>query len=194
MNPGARAVAACFPRGPRRDVRWLTGSPGIDSVPSWSTRGDRIAFESNRRGDAEIYLMNADGGDQHDISNDHGANDLNPGWPPNGRSIVFTSDRDGTNDVFLINADGTNAVNLTGEPANDRNAVWSPDGTQIAFASNRSGAVPLYALRRDGSRVSRITSDDAADTTPDWQRFSGRRQPSFLHPPRAPLTRAWQRP
>jgi Tol biopolymer transport system component len=113
--------------------------------------------------------MNADGSDQHDVSNDHAAADLNPTWSPNGRRLAFTSDRDGANDIFVMGTDGSHPVNLTPDPASDRNATWSPDGTEIAFASDRSGRFHLYALRRDGSRVTRLTNDAGSDTIPDWQ-------------------------
>ena len=39
----------------------LTASPGYDENPSWSPDGRRIAFDSMRDGNLEIYVMNADG-------------------------------------------------------------------------------------------------------------------------------------
>jgi Tol biopolymer transport system component len=186
ITPAAPLAGPAVSRRPLPVARtsFVTHAPGIDSVPSWSPRGDRIAFESSRDGDPEIYVMNADGSDQHDVSNDHAAADLNPAWSPNGRRLAFTSDRDGANDIFVMGTDGSHPVNLTPDPASDRNAAWSPDGTEIAFASDRSGRFQLYALRRDGSRVTRLTNDAGSDTIPDWQRFPGHGMtpPACRHP------------
>src|SRR5205085_11203593 len=52
----------------------LTDNTTDDSYPSWSPDGSKIAFESNRDGNYEIYEMNADGSDQKRIT-DNGAND-----------------------------------------------------------------------------------------------------------------------
>ena len=136
----------------------------IIGIPLW------IAFESSREGNAEVYVMNADGDEQHNVSNDPGAADLNPAWSPDAGRIAFTSDAEGSNDIYVMEADGSDRVNVTRDPANDRNAAWSPDGTLIAFASDRSGRLQLYATRDDGSRLTRLTDDPASHTTPDWQR------------------------
>ena len=85
----------------------------------------RIAFVSYRDGNAEIYVMNADGSGQTRIS--YGSTEVGqPAWSPDGRRIAFTSDRDGNLDIYVMNAvppeGGTGRsgwTRLTDNPARD---------------------------------------------------------------------------
>ena len=60
----------------------LTNSPGVDGgFPAWSPDGTRIAFVSRRDGDAEIYVLDADGSGVKRLTSDP-ANDRSPVWSP----------------------------------------------------------------------------------------------------------------
>ena len=60
----------------------LTDNPGLDSAPSWSPDGRKIAFLSTRDGNSEIYVMNADGSNQTNLTNNLAWDDF-PAWKPN---------------------------------------------------------------------------------------------------------------
>src|SRR5712692_4447518 len=75
----------------------------------------QIAFTSDRSGNSDIYLMNADGSAQTDISNDPGS-DPPPAWSPDGTRIAFTSDRSGNSDIYLMNADGSAQTDISNDP------------------------------------------------------------------------------
>ena len=98
----------------------------------------QIVFVSLRDGNHEIFVMNADGSDQTNLSNND-ANDFNPTWSPDGEKIAFTSDRENGNfDIYVMNAaDGSGQTRLTDNPGDDFNPTWSPDGEKIAFRSFR---------------------------------------------------------
>jgi TolB protein len=128
----------------------------------------RIVFTSNRDGDFEIYVMDADGGNQTRLTRSEGS-DVEPAWSPDGRLIAFVSERGGNADIYLMNADGSDQRRLVRHPNGDFSPAWSPDGRYIAFDSNREGALDLYATTPDGTELLRITSDpEEVDSYPHW--------------------------
>ena len=85
-----------------------------------------IVFSSIRDGNEEIYVMNADGSNQINLT-DNPARDIIPSWSPDGTMIAFSSDRSGNDEIYVMNADGSNQINLTNAPATDEIvSVWSP--------------------------------------------------------------------
>jgi hypothetical protein len=107
----------------RRVVR-LTAAHGSDLAPAWSPDRRRIAFQSNRDGAWEIYVMNADGGDVRRLTDDD-AEDGEPSWSPNGKRIAFV--RDGH--LYAMSANGRNEYRLL----NDGEwPTWSPNGKELA--------------------------------------------------------------
>jgi Tol biopolymer transport system component len=60
-------------------VRRLTNNHVWDESPAWSPDGTRIAFQSRRDGNWEIYVMNADGSGVRRLTTNP-ANDLDPDW------------------------------------------------------------------------------------------------------------------
>ena len=95
----------------------------------------RIVFSSFRDGNPEIYVMDADGGNQENLTN-HPAYDTQPDWSPDGRKIAFVSRRDGggASQIHVMDADGKNVIRLTDGPGQKNDPDWSPDGQKIAFA------------------------------------------------------------
>jgi TolB protein len=126
-----------------------------------SANTGQIVFTSYRDGNFEIYVMDADGGNQENLTN-HPAFDYYPDWSPDGASntgrIAFTSFRDGNLEIYVMDADGGNQENLTNHPAFDYDPDWSPDGTKIAFVSRRDGGPSqVYVMDADGKNVIKLT-------------------------------------
>jgi Tol biopolymer transport system component len=158
------------------------GSTGAEFGPKWSADGRKILFMTDRttaannpEGDIEIFVMNADGSHQKQIT----ANifdDENPAFSPDGRKIVFQRDLDpvrGQSDyeIFVMKANGTGEKQLTKSPGLDLEPAWSPDGRTIAFSSERDPAnewMDIFVMRPDGSNVRQLTFG-----APDAQHPSG---------------------
>ena len=141
--------------------------------PAWSPDGTRIAYTTND-GDAEIFVMNADGSDQQPVTQNE-ASDSEPAWSPDGSRLAFTSNRDGDLDVYVMNADGSGQVNITNNTAFDAEPAWSPNGQRIAFNTLREGGeMEIYVMNPDGSAPVNLTRNDAFDANPAWSPDGGR--------------------
>ena len=153
--------------------RNLTKHAIADEVhPAWSPDGRKIAFVSGRDGNSNIYVMDADGKNVHQLT-DHPVSDTNPAWSPNGRKIAFVSYGDGVDSaIYIMDADGGGIVRLTTYPA--EYPVWSPDGRQLAFHSNKNPeGVPnsdleIYVIDADGENERQLTQNRTGDKYPDW--------------------------
>ena len=81
--------------------------------PVWSPDGTQIAFRSERDGNREIYLMQADGSGQTNLTLAPDAEDTFPVWAPDGEWIAFSTERADGPGVYLIRADGSGLTFLT---------------------------------------------------------------------------------
>jgi hypothetical protein len=123
----------------------LTNDPSRDWDPTWSPDGTTIAFISDRAPQG-LYVMNADGTDQHLLA----AGGYYPDWSPDGSHLVFTFNTieppappqlpAGSpppprpfSHLWLVDPDGSNLHQLTYRPGEQILPSWSPDGSQIAF-------------------------------------------------------------
>lgn len=155
---------------------FLTDNSVADMRPAWSPDGTKIAFF---RGDAvalkgDVWVMNADGTDQLNLTNMPSVGNLWPTWSPDGTKIAFASDRDhpfpGLNEIYVMNADGSNVTRLTYTGLNSWPA-WSPDGTRIAYQSNPDPFPvqgEIFVMNADGTNPIRLTNNMALDSYPAW--------------------------
>lgn len=121
------------------DVTQLTFSDCWNEYPRWSPDGKMIAFDSNRTGTYQIYIIYGNGYGQKRIT--HGKyNYQHPSWSPDGTKIICTGgpEHNGmTQQIYIMNADGSNLRLLV---SGGSSADWSPDGTRIVFQCCNNGA------------------------------------------------------
>jgi Tol biopolymer transport system component len=134
----------------RTQLDWKDGSP------AWSPDGTRIAFSSERDGNAEIYVMKADGSGVTRLTNTK-ADDGDPSWSPDGKRIAFVSGRNGKAEIFTMNADGSDQKTLVSMDRGDAvDPRWSPDGATIAFVHRPDGVTGSAAI------ICTVSADGAA--------------------------------
>ncbi len=108
-------------------VTVLTGE-GL-SAPSFSPDGSRIAFHNGQR---QLIVMNADGTNQTQITDDC----AEPDWSPDSTKLVCVENPGGfspDSKIVTVNADGTNRTIINNTGGAKFSPRWSPDGSRIAF-------------------------------------------------------------
>ncbi len=166
------------------DLRQLTTNPERDIEPDWSPDGKQFVFASGRDDPekTQIYVMNADGGNQRPLLPFVAANHLGPRWSPDGKSVAFYTNRDGNLEIYVASVADDQVVNVSQNAADDFSPAWSPDGKQLVFVSNReegtasgSPATPavsnhphIWVMQADGSNARQLTRGDWDDQKPDW--------------------------
>ena len=134
----------------------LTPDTTSASDPAFSPDASRIAFVSLRDGNAEIYVMNADGTGATRVTNEPQP-DGRPAFTPDGQALVFHSARTaGKQQIWTVNLDGTGLTQLTRDSINSSPTV-SPDGQTIAYVSTRNKDGDIWLMARDGSNQRQFT-------------------------------------
>ena len=130
-----------------------------------------VAFMSKRDGNAEIYVMNPDGGEQFNVTKHH-AEDYEPAWSPDGKQILFSSDRGGRFDLYLMDADGSNVRKVFKSQERRRSPAWSPDGKQIAYSQGEPGEEAIYLAALTGDAVKKLTDGFNPAWSPDGREIA----------------------
>jgi hypothetical protein len=159
-------------------LQQLTFNMEMDDQPAWSRDGTRIAFRSIRAGVSDIFVMNTDGTDQRNLTN-NAARGMSgqigaerPTWTPDGRVVfsfgyVLLSPQQFR--LVSVKADGTDWEELTsGTEFSDYEPEVSPNGQRIAVrrASPQYGAF-IDIIASDGSQLGWINLPPAG-STPSW--------------------------
>lgn len=117
-------------QSPTRALRRLTFDSGLQCGPTWSPDGSFIAYSSDRKGNFDIWVQQADGSNPMAVTTSP-FHDWQPDWSPDGKSIVFRSERSGGG-LFVVPAFGGIERKLSSFGYRPR---WSPDGSKILFLS-----------------------------------------------------------
>jgi Tol biopolymer transport system component/predicted Ser/Thr protein kinase len=144
---------------PRPEPQRLIASTRDDVSPAYSPDGKRIAFESQRTGNQEIWSVDAEGHDAVQLTNFGGPPVGSPRWSPDGSKIAFDSRRVGTGDIFIVSANGGKATRLTADGASHALPAWSSDGRWIYCRSNRTGRSEIWKYPVAGGQGIQVTRE-----------------------------------
>jgi TolB protein len=152
--------------------RILTRDATGIGAAAWSPDGKKLAFDRRigplTKGqcacDIDVFVMNADGSGQQNLTHNHPIVDCCPVWSPDGQKLLFHR----YSDVWVMNADGSGQRRLTPNREVDSWPAWSPDGRKIAFGSFRNSNWDVWVMNADGSRHRNLTRNRAQDSLPTW--------------------------
>jgi Tol biopolymer transport system component len=164
-------------------------SPGYDAEATLSPDGSKIVFTSMRTGDLELFIMNTDGSEVRQITDDLGY-DGGAFFSPDGTQLIFRASRPETDEeiakykslleeglveptdmeLYIVNVDGTGLKQIT----DLGNANWAPyfhpSGEKIVFSSNhqseRGFPFNIFMINVDGTGLEQITFDNTFDSFP----------------------------
>src|SRR5437588_12744630 len=105
----------------------------LSAAPAPQQDKPQLLIVSSRTGNAEIFLVNADGGGATNLTQSK-AESSYPAWSPDGRMIAFASNRDGSMNIYVMDARGGAVKQLTKGNEVNRCPTWSADGKKIIFA------------------------------------------------------------
>lgn len=132
----------------------------------------KIYFVRSGGGHKEIWGMDYDGANQHQITH-LGSISLSPRISPDGSRLAFSSLSKGGWDILMYSMELNRLVTFPRFGGTNLSPSWAPDGTKLALSSSRGGDPEIYTVDSSGANLKRITSSKGPDVSPVWNRKTG---------------------
>jgi TolB protein len=131
----------------------------------------QIYFVSNRSGHKEIWAMDYDGSNQHQLTH-LGSIALSPRVSPDGSRIAFSALTKNGWEIMMYSLDLNRVVSFPRMGGTNLSPAWSGDGLKLAFASSRGGEpeTQIYVADVSGGNLHRMTTDKGPNVSPAWNR------------------------
>ena len=142
----------------------------------YGSGGGIIAFISDRDGTKEIYLMNADGSHQTQVTNNNSFN-FGLDWSRDGNHLAFCSNLDGSFEIYVMDvidistASFTEPVRITNNTVMDSGPTWSPDGANLAFYSQWNGSPSIVIMALSNGNITPLDTSPVNGDQPSWSPF-----------------------
>ena len=157
VDRGIMRVELADPNRPSGAPTRLNFSTRDDYAARFSPDGQRIAIESSRSGNYEIWICDSEGRNPVQLTSFGDSPVGSPSWSPDGRQVAFDSRRDGQADIYTMSAQGGQPRQLTSERSDEVRPSWSHDGHWIYFGSNRTGAWQVYKRNVESAKTVELT-------------------------------------
>ena len=129
----------------------------------------QIYFVSDRSGHKEIWAMDYDGSNQHQITR-LGTISLSPRVSPDGSRVAFSSLTKSGWEIMMFSLDLNRLVGFPHMGGTNLSPAWSGDGQKLAFSSSRGGEPEIYVAEASGGNLHRMTTAKGPDVSPSWNR------------------------
>jgi len=129
----------------------------------------QIYFVSDRTGHKEIWAMDYDGSNQHQITR-LGSIALSPRVSPDGTRLAFSALTKSGWEIMMYSLELNRMISFPHMTGTNLSPAWSGDGTKLAFSSSRSGEPEIYVSDASGANPHRMTADKGPDVSPVWNR------------------------
>ncbi|MGI8786956.1 MAG: DPP IV N-terminal domain-containing protein [Pyrinomonadaceae bacterium] len=152
------------PTSDTKNIKQLTfGSAANDGFSGIAFAPDgRIIYSSTRSGNVDLWMMNADGGNQKQLTSNAGSWNGRPQISPDGQTIVFGSSRTGVNQIWRMDADGGNPKQLTNEIYAAEFPNLSPDGNWIYYDTSDGESTSIWKIPTGGGEAIRVSTQKSA--------------------------------
>ena len=137
------------------------GIPGIAET--------QVYFVSDRTGHKEIWAMDYDGSNQHQITH-LGTIALSPRISPDGSRVAFSALTKTGWEIMMYSLDLNRVVSFPHMGGTNLSPAWSADGVKLAFSSSRGGESEIYISDASGGNLRRMTDAKGPDVSPVWNR------------------------
>lgn len=155
------------------NLQQLTAGPGDAFSPCWASAGTKVVFGSDRTGDEEIFVMDANGANETNLTNNPMERDWFPVVSPDSTRVAYWKERSagGPPNLYVMKMDGTGKTRLSSANSSlyPEPHVFSRSGTMLAYADNHltSGFHPkLRVVSVDGTNDHALTGDQADELRP----------------------------
>jgi len=132
----------------------------------------RIYYVSNHSGHKEIWAMDYDGANQHQITH-LGSDALSPRISPDNSRIAFSALTNSGWDIMMYSLDLNRMVSFPHFDGTNLSPAWTPDGLHLAFSSSRAGDPEIYMVDASGRDLKRLTNSHGPDVSPVWNHKTG---------------------
>ena len=132
----------------------------------------KIYYVSTRSGHKEIWGMDYDGGNQHQITH-LGSDALSPRVSPDNSRIAFSALAKSGWDIMMYSLDLNRMVSFPHFGGTNLSPAWTPDGLHLAFSSSRTGDPEIYMVDASGGDLRRLTNSHGPDVSPVWNHKTG---------------------
>jgi Tol biopolymer transport system component len=151
------AVDAPLIDGPTTDGATAIDAASDAAVSDAMPCRRKIAFQTGRTGNQEIFTMNEDGSGPVNITNSS-ARDTSPRWSPDGRWIGFESDRSGVQQVYVADDKGMNPLKVSACVGGSSYYIWAPTSDVLVVTCKVStDEDDLYLVNRTGTGSLNLT-------------------------------------